>query len=254
MKKKDLIKPWDINAEQRHQQLLSGKDISFSKILVPNVLELLRKVSSHKTLRVLDIGCGTGVLAKEIAKNVREVIGIDPSQKSIEIASIYNKEVDNVIFECASIEEFAIKHKSVVEIAIANMTLHSIKDISAALDSIYFCLKPNGVFIFSIPHPCFYLEHKGSFKELDYQYNRPSSYKIAFTISNIQTPLPSPTPFFHRPLQDYFNSVTYAGFIIDKILEPFPTKKIMALYPSKKEWRYPHFLIVRCSKVTNLDI
>jgi 2-polyprenyl-6-hydroxyphenyl methylase/3-demethylubiquinone-9 3-methyltransferase len=42
-----------------------------------------------KGLRILDIGCGGGLLAEPMARMGAEVVGADPSQTNIEVASIH---------------------------------------------------------------------------------------------------------------------------------------------------------------------
>ena len=53
-----IIQEWDSIAEARLNQIDSGLDSSFSKVLAPAILNRL----NQKELRVLDIGCGTGTL------------------------------------------------------------------------------------------------------------------------------------------------------------------------------------------------
>ncbi len=65
-----------------------------------------------KNIRILDIGCGGGLLCAPLSKLGAEVVGIDASEKNIKIAKLHSRENNlKINYFCASPENFKIKGK-----------------------------------------------------------------------------------------------------------------------------------------------
>lgn len=245
---KDLITPWDVNSKARHEQIISGIDISFSHLLTPEIIDILMNSKNSSSFYALDVGCGTGVLTQLLSGHVRKVIGIDPSCDSINIARQAFSE-DNLSFVCSDIESYSSSNLATFDFIVAHMTLHTIHRAELAIKKISSLLKNKGLFVFSIPHPAFYTERERLKNVvIDYKYCETMLFKIPFTISNDPTPLPAEVPYFHRPIEDYNKFLFEAGFCIHRILEPMPTDEIKKLYPKEKKWDNPHFMIFSCHK------
>ena len=61
--------------------------------------------------RVLDVGCGGGILAESMARGGAHVTGIDLSEKALRVAELHlQKERLSVQYQKASVEEFAAAH------------------------------------------------------------------------------------------------------------------------------------------------
>ena len=54
------------------------------------------------------------------------------------------------------------------------------------------------------------------------------------------------TTHVHRPLEQYVNVFAVAGFRLETVIEPMPSRKIEALYP--QPWRFPRFIGLRWAK------
>lgn len=236
-----LIKPWDINAKARHFQLLRKKDLTFFELNFPQIMLKIESHPKYPNISVLDVGCGSGILTKMISEKVTNVIGIDPSAESILIAKGYAVS-KNIDFYCSTAEEFSTENQ--FDVAIANMTLHAVKNLRQAILNTFNLMKSGGLFVFTIPHPRYYPRrenHKGIFLEEGYDYHQPHYYEMDFSITLEPQPLPSPTPYFHRPWEVYQDIFDESGFI-EVITQPlFPEAAIMKLYG--KEWTYPHILL-----------
>ena len=65
-----------------------------------------------KNIKILDIGCGGGLLCEPLSKLGAEVVGIDASEKNIKIAKTHAKRNGlKISYYCASPENFISKKK-----------------------------------------------------------------------------------------------------------------------------------------------
>jgi SAM-dependent methyltransferase len=238
---------WDVNAPRRHQQIISGVDLTFSKVTTPAIIDILISQPGHEAYSVLDVGCGTGVLTRILSEHVKHVTGIDPSAESVRIAHEHTAGVPNISLEAVAIEDFVTEEQASYDFVVAHMVLNSIRYLDKALSRIYSLLRDNGLFVFSIPHPCFFAERKrGRFR--NYTYFEPSYNEVSFTISGDPEPLPRKTPYYHRPMSFYDRALRLAGFAHEEMIEPQPDEETCALYPSSTSWDYAHILIIVCRK------
>jgi arsenite methyltransferase len=99
---------------------------------------------------VLDVGCGTGSLALELAAYVSEVHASDLSREMIRIAErrAADQQVRNVTFHHTSIADLSFGSGTFDAVTAYNV-LHLVDDRSAALATIFGLLKPGGVFVSS---------------------------------------------------------------------------------------------------------
>ncbi len=93
--------------------------------------------------KILDLGCGDGVLTAELAKFVPDgfVLGIDASESMIETARKYNTGA-NLRFELLDIN--AIDFESEFDLVFSNATLHWVKDHGKLLRNVFKALKNRG--------------------------------------------------------------------------------------------------------------
>ena len=97
--------------------------------------------------RILDIGCGDGVLTARLAELVPEghVLGIDSSQGMIEAASKLRR--NNLDFKLQDIN--SLDYREEFDLVFSNATLHWIKDHRRLLDNCFNALKKGGALRFN---------------------------------------------------------------------------------------------------------
>ena len=240
-----MINPWDSNALHRHQQLLSRKDVTFWKVVAPRILALVRNKMSKTPPRLLDIGCGTGVLTGLLSEVAYEILAIDPSEDSISIASDHLAGTAHVTLMNASIQDLEASRVGLFDIIVANMVLQATDPLEPVFETIASLMAPQATLIASIPHPCFWAQYRREVRTETYAYHVASEHLIPFTTSIDTGPLPSPVPYFHRPLESYSSHLFSCGLGIVRIFEPMPDLETMTQYP--QTWDYPRFMILECA-------
>jgi len=95
--------------------------VELAKSVVKNILPNLTGRE-----RVLDFGCGTGLVGLNIAPFVKEVIGIDTSK---EMVKKFNEKAKKLNAKAFIKDIFEVNEK--FDVVISSMTIHHIKDIKA---------------------------------------------------------------------------------------------------------------------------
>ena len=230
---------WSSNAETRSYQIESGLDITFNKVFKPIFLE---KILQHVPKNILEIGAGTGHLAKELSRFDYKITAIEPSE------GMYLKAKDvlsDTFVELINCSSFDLQKNKEYDIVLSHLVAHVVDDLILFLKSIETHISKNGKFIFSIPHPCFYNDYKKLFGQ-EYNYMTPIKKEISFKITKDAKNIISGVPYHHRPLSDYINSIINAGLIIDSFDEIFPEINTQLLYGSL--WITPRYCMFTCRK------
>tara|TARA_B100000401_G_scaffold371463_1_gene270476 strand:- start:10 stop:738 length:729 start_codon:yes stop_codon:yes gene_type:complete len=97
-----------------------------------------------KKLKILDIGCGGGLLSEPMNRLGADVTGIDASQKNIEVAKIHSLEKKlNIKYICSSPEKLITNNKYDI---ILNMEIvEHVDDVNIFLKNCSRFLKKNGI-------------------------------------------------------------------------------------------------------------
>ena len=100
-------------------------------------------------LKVLDFGCGTGLLSEKLAQAGAHVVSVDPSIKMIEILA--NKKISQVQVLACEISPQTIAAEPLLsndfDLVVASSVCTFLPDFSITLASIASLLKPEGVFV-----------------------------------------------------------------------------------------------------------
>jgi SAM-dependent methyltransferase len=114
----------------------------------PTLISMLGALESKD---VLEIGCGVGDLAHDIAKcNIASYFGVDISGEMISTAK--SRTVSRCQFERMDIEQRQLP-EAAFDAAVSALTFHFLDDLPTVLTKIRRSLRPGGLLAFSIRHP-----------------------------------------------------------------------------------------------------
>ncbi len=218
-------------------------------IEIPNFRKLVPDV---KNKSILDLGCGYGENDKYYKEQgAKYVLGTDISSKMLEFAEINNK-IDGIEFKKIAMEDISSINQK-FDIIISSLAFHYIKDFDKLIEDCYNLLNDNGYLVFSQEHPittCIkYTEHvkKGhtiiddKYFGLFSDYNRPGKRTVEWFGEEVIK--------YHRNFEEIINTLINKGFMIDKILEPIPSKEAIKNNPKYiNQYDRPFFLFVRAKK------
>jgi SAM-dependent methyltransferase len=136
--------------DMEYDLLATFYDSFIDEVVYQEYLDLVSKYSSVGTL--LDIGCGTGNLAIEFAKQGYDVVATDLSEEMLNIVDYRAKEED-VELEIAIYDMLdPIDFKFDIVIASMDVVNHlsDLEDVEFGFTNIYNSITDNGVFIFDV--------------------------------------------------------------------------------------------------------
>lgn len=223
-----------------------------NQFLMPRTLGLLGDVRGK---RVLDLGCGEGGYARELARRGAQVVAVDGSARLIELAQA--QPAAGVEYRCRNAAAlFGIE--GAFDLVLAAMSLMDVQDYPGAIREAHRVLKPGGELFMSVLHPCFTTsiarwarrpDGELEMFEVDRYFDRVSweervTEKFADTVTRR-----------HRPLTDMMGVPLAAGFVLREFIEPEPDDAELALSRRfRKQKRIPYFLFLRWQRATSVAV
>src|SRR5258705_300314 len=170
-------------------------------------------------LKVLDAGCGTGYLSKQLSDHGALVTGIDLSGRMIAISRAQYPHID---FRVDSCTELCTIDDAGFDLVIANYVVMDTPDLEGTMRAFSRILRAGGVAILVFSHPCFPqggATVSGNGGETNYRWGFPY-FERRKCVDPPWAHFTSEFIWFHRPLSDYWKAFKAAGFVVLDFEEP----------------------------------
>jgi len=130
---------WDINSEFRPLHEIN-----------PLRLEWINSHAPLNGLKVIDVGCGGGILAESMAKKGAKVTGIDLSEKALNVADLHSLESALTIrYQHISAEDMAATEPGAFDVVTCMEMLEHVPDPTSIVRACAQLVKPGGQVFFS---------------------------------------------------------------------------------------------------------
>ncbi len=228
----ESIEAWEQNAEFWDE--VQGDDGNYwQRVLVfPSTLELLDPLP----LSVLEIACGNGNFARQLARLGVSVSATDGSQAQLDAARQRSEGLPIKLFKLDATDRAQLAGLSGAKdapfgAAVCNMALMDIAEITPIFDMLPLALAEGAPFIFSVLHPAFTPgPHVKLYKERtetsDGRFIEESGIRIASYLNRgvghgiAVVGQPAIQPYFDRTLTELFETAFNRGWVLDGIREP----------------------------------
>lgn len=106
-----------------------------------------KKLDCLSELRILDIGCGGGILSEPLARLGAEVVGADPSEENIAVAAAHAKDSGvNVDYRATTAEDLAAQHEQ-FDVVLAMEVVEHVTNVEEFVATCAAMVKPGGLMI-----------------------------------------------------------------------------------------------------------
>jgi len=107
--------------------------------------EISKVLPSQNSLKILEVGCGTGLLGSHFIKDNNSLLGLDTSLGMLEVFNQKFKNNKNVRSLFLNLEDNNLEEKIQFDLIISSMAFHHLKNPSKMILKLKNMLTPNGV-------------------------------------------------------------------------------------------------------------
>jgi len=234
---------WDEHAQWWIDGFTNGADPEYVEQIIPLAIEELAGRA-----RVLDLGCGDGQIARALAVQGSDVLGVDPTQLHIDVAI---ERAGGPQYLLGGATEIPADDNS-FDAVVACLVFEHIDQMDEAMTEVARVLKPHGQFSLFLNHPL--LQTPGSGWIDDHIIDPPEQYwrigpYLVETESIEEVEKGVYIRFIHRPLSRYINALIANGMAIERMVEPSPPAGFLARAPEYAlAHTVPRLLYLRATK------
>jgi ubiquinone/menaquinone biosynthesis C-methylase UbiE len=221
---------WDAKAAFWDEAIGDGNQAQL--VLVGPAVERLLDLKPGEV--VLDLACGNGVVARRLAQLGARVVACDFSEALLARARArttdHGDRIEYVLADATDEAQMLALGDRCFDAVVCNQALHDIADITPLLRALARLLKPDGRFVFSLPHPAFNFAGGTTVgrEETETPDGISETYFVkVFNYTRVAPALATgiagetaPHTQFHRTLSALLGGCFDAGFVLDGLLEP----------------------------------
>ncbi len=116
----------------------------------PLRLNFIDDLVGLKDKRILDVGCGGGILSESMAERGADVTGIDLGEKALKVAKLHQLESSSKVdYRLISVEELAIQQPESFDVVTCMEMLEHVPDPESIIHACAQLTKPGGSVFFS---------------------------------------------------------------------------------------------------------
>jgi 2-polyprenyl-6-hydroxyphenyl methylase/3-demethylubiquinone-9 3-methyltransferase len=139
---------WAPDGKMRPLHKLNPVRIAFIRDLACEIFEKSpRKLDCLAGLRILDIGCGGGILSEPLARLGGNVVGIDPAPENVEVARLHAEQAGLAIDYRAATAEALADANEKFDIVIASEVVEHVADLPLFIKRAAEMTKPGGLLV-----------------------------------------------------------------------------------------------------------
>ena len=223
---KKSLQAWQTNAKFWDEAMGDRSNEFHREVVRPYVTQLLEP---KKGDFILDVACGNGNYAAYLACKGVRVVAFDYASELLTLAKkrqhAYLDQIEFVQADATDLDSLlTLKRDRPYHKAVSNMAIMDISEIEPLFQALYQLLDDEGIFVFATQHPCFVTLTDRYMTAHQYQGEAIAGQPV------LQT-------YYHRSLQDIFQTIFKYGFVVDGFRES-----------CFRDPEHPEIIVVRASK------
>ena len=136
---------WDVKGKFKPLHMFNPIRIEYITQMIKKYFKISdKKINPFNELKILDIGCGGGLISEPMARLGANVTGIDASEKNIKVAQIHSDE-NNLKINYINSSPERLKEKEEFDIILNLEIIEHVEDVKLYIDSCSKLLKKGGL-------------------------------------------------------------------------------------------------------------
>ena len=136
---------WDVKGKFKPLHMFNPIRIEYITQMIKKYFKISdKKINPFNELKILDIGCGGGLISEPMARLGANVTGIDASEKNIKIAQIHSEE-NNLKINYINSSPERLKEKEKFDIILNLEIIEHVEDVELYIHSCSKLLKKGGL-------------------------------------------------------------------------------------------------------------